>query len=44
MTDEGRERTAVATVRFVAATIATIIVQVFVDESYPRPDDQAYAR
>ena len=28
MTDEGRERTAVATVRFVAATIATIIVQV----------------
>ncbi len=28
MTDEGRERTSVATVRFVAATIATIVVQV----------------
>jgi len=27
MTDDGRERTSVATVRFVAATIATIIVQ-----------------
>ena len=28
MTDEGRERTSVATVRFVAATVATIVVQV----------------
>ena len=28
MTDDGRERTSVATVRFVAATIATIVVQV----------------
>ena len=27
MTDDGRERTSVATVRFVAATIATIVVQ-----------------
>ena len=28
MTDDGRERTSVATVRFVAATVATIVVQV----------------
>ena len=39
MTDEGRERTSVATVRFVAATIATIVVQVATLPLVERFDD-----